>query len=141
MSASGCYHDICTELFSEDKSMLLSIKSTYRYRDVILLFIQFYITRIINDCNNHNEKNKIQHADMTATSALAKYNTEKGNSMLKSLISLIITDVFLPLGMIILGIFFITFMPDYYWVPPTIICIIVYLYFLSKVLEKCDKLK
>ena len=94
MSASDCYHGICTELFSEDKRALLSIESIYRYRDVILLLIQIFIASIINDYNNDNEKNKIQHADMTAAGASAKYNTEKENSMLKSLISLIITDVF-----------------------------------------------
>ena len=78
MSASDCYHDICTELFSEDKRVLLSIESIYRYRSVILLLIQIYIASIINDYNNDNEKNKIQHADMTAIGALAKYNTKKG---------------------------------------------------------------
>ena len=60
--------------------------------------------------------------------------------MFKSIISLLITDILLPVGMVAIGIFFITFIPDYYWVPPVIICIIIYLYYLSKILEKHDKL-
>lgn len=56
----------------------------------------------------------------------------KGNLMFKSIISLIITDILVPLGMIAIGIIFMTFIPDYYWVPPTIICIVIYLYIWQK---------
>jgi len=75
------YHEVCTELFSEDKRMLLSIKSIYRYRDVILILIELYLTSIIDDYNNGNEKNKIQHAVMTATGTLAQYTTGKGTRL------------------------------------------------------------
>ncbi|OHY68214.1 hypothetical protein BB778_13540 [Pluralibacter gergoviae] len=61
--------------------------------------------------------------------------------MFKSIISLIITDILVPLGIIAIGIIFMTFIPDYYWVPPTIICIVIYLYILAKILEKYDELK
>ncbi|WP_338539349.1 hypothetical protein VRB72_09830 [Erwinia aphidicola] len=43
------YADVCNELFTEERRMALSVKSIYKYRDVIQLMIMIYIQLILDD--------------------------------------------------------------------------------------------
>ncbi|AIR02190.1 TPA: hypothetical protein QDZ66_002609 [Pluralibacter gergoviae] len=59
--------------------------------------------------------------------------------MFKSLFSLLITEILTPISIIGIAIFFIFFFPDY-WIPLVIISIIILGEYISKILEKLDKL-
>ena len=71
------YHNICQELFTEDKRMLLSIKSLYKYSDAILFMIKLYLTSIIDDSKNNNEQSKIREVDQKTAGILGKHATGK----------------------------------------------------------------
>lgn len=75
---TGRYADICNELVTEEKRMVLSVKSIYRYRDVIQLMIMIYIQLILDDAESGNEKNKIQNIVTKVTGVLA--NREVGKA-------------------------------------------------------------
>lgn len=59
--------------------------------------------------------------------------------MFKSLYSLLITEILIPICIIGIAIFFIFVFPDY-WIPLVIISIAILGEYISKTLEKFDKL-
>jgi hypothetical protein len=65
------YHDVCEQLYSEEKRMLYSIRSIYRYRDVIGRMLYLYFEMVINDTENGNEKGKARSVDSKITGLIA----------------------------------------------------------------------
>jgi len=66
------YHDVCKQLYSEDKRMLCSIRSLYRYRDVIGHMLYLYFQKIIQDTDNGNEHDMVRAVDTTIAGWVAK---------------------------------------------------------------------
>lgn len=61
------YHDVCEQLYSEEKRMLYAVRSIYRYHDVIGHMLYLYFEMVINDTKNGNEKGKARSADSKIT--------------------------------------------------------------------------
>ncbi|VTT28037.1 Uncharacterised protein [Klebsiella pneumoniae] len=70
------YADVCQELKTEDYRMLLTVKSLYRYRDVLLLMVELYISMVLDDAKGEesddqggmikNEKGRVRSLATTA---------------------------------------------------------------------------
>ncbi|EIY2674155.1 hypothetical protein MMK78_000930 [Raoultella planticola] len=66
------YHDVCGQLYSEEKRMMYSIRSIYRYRDVIVHIFYLYFQMVIDDTENGNSKGIVRSVDSTATRVVAR---------------------------------------------------------------------
>lgn len=66
------YHDVCGQLYSEEKRMMYSIRSIYRYRDVIVHIFYLYFRMVIDDTENGNSKGIVRSVDSTATRVVAR---------------------------------------------------------------------
>lgn len=66
------YHDVCGKLYSEEKRMMYSIRSIYRYRDVIVHIFYLYFQMVIDDTENGNSKGIVRSVDSTATRVVAR---------------------------------------------------------------------
>ncbi|MEH5522813.1 hypothetical protein PO604_06215 [Raoultella planticola] len=66
------YHDVCGQLYSEEKRMMYSIRSIYRYRDVIVHIFYLYFQMVIDDTENGNSKGIVRSVDSTATRGVAR---------------------------------------------------------------------
>lgn len=65
------YHDICEQLYSEEKRMMYSIRSIYRYRDVIGHMLYLYFQMVVDDTENGNQKGMMRSADSTTAGIIA----------------------------------------------------------------------
>lgn len=65
------YHDVCKELYTEEKRMIYSIRSIYRYRDVIGHMLYLYFQMVIGDAENGNQKSVVRHADTKVAEVIA----------------------------------------------------------------------
>lgn len=54
------YHDVCKQLLSEEKRMLLFIRSIYRYKDVIAHMFYLYFQTVTDDTKNGNTQKKVR---------------------------------------------------------------------------------
>ncbi|WP_239954588.1 hypothetical protein [Pantoea sp. Z09] len=75
------YHDVCRQLFSEEKRMLYSVRSLYRYRDVIAHMLYLYFQMIIEDAKNGNHKDRVRSADSTVASMVASIPAGKATRL------------------------------------------------------------
>ncbi|EOB4239029.1 hypothetical protein ACIT1K_004130 [Raoultella planticola] len=66
------YHDVCGQLYSEEKRMMYSIRSIYRYRDVIVHIFYLYFQMVIDDTENGNSKGIVRSVDSTATRVVVR---------------------------------------------------------------------
>ncbi len=66
------YHDVCKQLYSEDKRMLCSIRSLYRYRDVIGHMLYLYFQKVIEDIDNGNEHDMARSVNSTIAGSIAR---------------------------------------------------------------------
>lgn len=66
------YHDVCGQLYSEEKRMMYSIRSIYRYRDVIVHIFYLYFQMVIDDTENGNSKGIVRSVGSTATRVVAR---------------------------------------------------------------------
>lgn len=66
------YHDVCGQLYSEEKRMMYSIRSIYRYRDVIVHIFYLYFQMVIDDTENGNSKGIVRSVYSTATRVVAR---------------------------------------------------------------------
>lgn len=65
------YHDVCKQLYTEEKRMLYSIRSIYRYRDVIGHMLYLYFKMVIEDTEHENKKGSIRETDTKAAGIIA----------------------------------------------------------------------
>ncbi|MEF3109760.1 hypothetical protein QFI91_11750 [Raoultella sp. WB_B2P2-3] len=65
------YHDICEQLYSEEKRMIYSIRSIYRYCDVIGHMLYLYFQMVIDDTENGNQKGMMRSTDSIAAGIVA----------------------------------------------------------------------
>ncbi|WP_338504438.1 hypothetical protein [Erwinia aphidicola] len=79
------YADVCNELFTEERRMALSVKSIYKYRDVIQLMIMIYIQLILDDTESGNQKSKVKNVVKKVTSFLANKEVGKTTRLAMSL--------------------------------------------------------
>lgn len=66
------YHDVCGQLYSEEKRMMYSIRSIYRCRDVIVHIFYLYFQMVIDDTETGNSKGIVRSVDSTATRVVAR---------------------------------------------------------------------
>lgn len=65
------YHDVCNELYAEEKRMMYSIRSIYRYRDVIGHMIYLYFQMVIGDADKGNPSSAVRYADTKVAGVIA----------------------------------------------------------------------
>jgi len=65
------YHDVCRQLYSEEKRMLCSIRSLYRYRDVISHMFYLYFQKIVEDSDNGNKHDMARSVESTIAGSIA----------------------------------------------------------------------
>lgn len=75
------YHDVCEELYSEEKRMLYSIRSIYRYRDVIGHMLYLYFQMVIDDTGNGNPKSMARSADSRMAGIVASMPVSKATRL------------------------------------------------------------
>lgn len=75
------YHDVCRELQSEEERMLYSIKSIYRYRDVIGHIFYLYFQMVINDAGNDDHKDMVRAVDTKSAGIAACITTARATRL------------------------------------------------------------
>lgn len=70
------YHDVCRELITEEKRLVLSLKNIFKYKNVIAFMLYLYFKKTINNSKDNNElkngKSRIQNRVTTITSVITK---------------------------------------------------------------------
>ncbi|MRS13788.1 hypothetical protein GJV06_02585 [Enterobacteriaceae bacterium RIT691] len=75
------YHDVCEQLYSEEKRMLYSIRSVYRYHDVISRMLYLYFQMVIDDTEQGNQKRLARSADSTIAGIVASMPVSKATRL------------------------------------------------------------
>lgn len=75
------YHDVCEQLYSEEKRMLYSIRSVYRYHDVIGRMLYLYFQMVIDDTDQGNQKRLARSADSTIAGIVASMPVSKATRL------------------------------------------------------------
>lgn len=75
------YQDVCKQLYSEEKRMFYSIRSLYRYRDVIGHMLYLYFQTVIEDIDNGNRHNKARSADSNIAGLVASMPAGKATHL------------------------------------------------------------
>lgn len=75
------YHDVCKQLYSEEKRMLCSIRSLYRYRDVIAHMFNLYFQTVIDDMEKGNQKEMVRSVDSKMAELVARMPASKATRL------------------------------------------------------------
>lgn len=75
------YHEVCRELISEEKRMLCSVRSLYRYRDVIGHMLYLYFQKVIEDIDNGNRNDMARSVNLTVAENVARIPAGKATRL------------------------------------------------------------